>query len=337
MPLETSPFRPAWWLPGPHAQTLWPHLCRPRPRVATRPERVELDDGDFIDLAHGDGPAAAPRVLLLHGLEGSLRSQYARGMMAALSRSGLRPVFMHWRGCSGEPNRLPRSYHSGATDDIARVVAHLRAREPETPLAAIGWSLGGNALLKWLGETGSANPLAAAAAISVPFRLERAAARMDRGFSRLYQWRLVGELRRSLEAKRRLRGLELPEPLRGGFRAFDDAVTAPLHGYRDANDYYARASSRPWLGRITVPTRILHALDDPFMDPGAIPTARELPPAVTLELARRGGHVGFVEGALPGRPQYYAEHRIPAWLKGQLSLQDPDSAALKAGYPCSSI
>jgi predicted alpha/beta-fold hydrolase len=244
-------------------------------------------------------------------------------MMAALGQAGLRPVFMHWRGCSGDPNRLARSYHSGATDDIARVVAHLREQEPATPLAAVGWSLGGNALLKWLGETGSANPLAAAAAISVPFRLERAAARMAQGFSRLYQWRLVVELRHSLEAKRRLRGLELPTAPRGGFRAFDDAVTAPLHGYRDANDYYARASSRPWLDRIAVPTRILHAVDDPFMDPGAIPTARELPPAVTLELARRGGHVGFVEGAIPGRARYYAERRIPAWLQEQLSDKTP--------------
>ncbi|MFW6350200.1 MAG: hydrolase [Thiohalospira sp.] len=323
MPLEESPFRPAWWLPGPHAQTLWPHFFRRPPRVATTPERLELDDGDFIDLAHGPGPAGAPRVLLLHGLEGSLDSQYARGMMAALARHGLRSVFMHWRGCSGEPNRLARSYHSGATDDIARVAAHLRDTEPATPLAAIGWSLGGNALLKWLGETGAANPLTAAAAISAPFRLERAAARMGRGFSRLYQWRLVADLRASLEAKRRLRGLDLPRPPRGGFRAFDDAVTAPLHGFRDANDYYARASSRPWLGRIAVPTRILHARDDPFMDPGAIPQARELAPAVILELAHRGGHVGFVEGRLPGRARYYAEQRIPAWLAGELSGKTP--------------
>ncbi len=320
MPVVSSPFRPAWWLPGSHAQTLYPYFFRRHRRLHTRRERLELDDGDFLDLAWGPEPTrpapGRPLVLVTHGLEGSVRSGYVRGLLRGLADHGLRGVLMHWRGCSGEPNRLPRSYHAGETGDIQRVVAHLRAREPETPLAAVGYSLGGSALLHWLAETGADNPLVQAVAISVPFRLADADGRLNRGFSRVYQRRLLDQLRRSLRRKAERRGTAPtvnPDALTR-FRAFDDAVTAPIHGFRDAEDYYRRCSPRPILRRIVTPTRLIHAADDPFMFPESVPRAEELSDAVTLELAARGGHVGFVEGRLPLRPRLYLETHVPGCL-----------------------
>lgn len=309
-----SSFRPAWWLPGPHLQTLWPNLIRRPPRPALRRERLELPDGDFLDLDWTPG-TSGPLVLVLHGLEGSVRSPYAAGILQNLHARGLRAVLMHFRGCSGEPNRLRRGYHSGETGDIAHVVEELQQRYPETPLAGLGYSLGGNVLLKWLGETGTDNPLNAAVAVSVPLRLERAADRLEHGASRLYQAHLLRSLRRSIRRKFAASELEPPLPLDElhhlrTFRAFDDAVTAPLHGFRDADDYYTRASSRPFLRDIRVPTLVLQAADDPFLTPDALPEETELSSAVTLELARRGGHVGFVAGRWPGRGRYWLEERI---------------------------
>ena len=312
--IVTSSFRPAWWLPGPHLQTLWPNVVRRRPRPALRRERLELPDGDFLDLDWTPG-TSGPLVLVLHGLEGSVHSHYAAGILQTLHGRGLRAVLMHFRGCSGEPNRLPRGYHSGETGDIAHVVGVLQRRYPETPLAGLGYSLGGNVLLKWLGETGDDNPLRTAVAVSVPFRLDRAADRLEHGASRLYQAHLLRSLRRSI--RRKFAGGELDPPLAldelrhlRTFRAFDDAVTAPLHGFADADDYYTRASSRPFLRRIRVPTLLLQAADDPFLTPDALPEESELAPAVTLELSARGGHVGFVAGRWPGRARYWPEERI---------------------------
>jgi len=212
---------------------------------------------------------------------------------------------MHFRGCSGEPNRLPRNYHSGDTGDLAFVVERLR--QDSRPMAAIGYSLGGNVLLKYLGERGDAAPFAAAAAVSVPFDLAIAADTLNSGLSRLYQWILV----RSLQAKARAKFARIASPIDlrdlgqwNDFRTFDDRVTAPLHGFADAADYYRRSSCRPFLAGIATPTLVLHAHDDPFLDPRGIPTAQELGPAVQLELVARGGHVGFV-CALP-------------WLEGRL-------------------
>jgi len=317
----TSSFRPAWWLPGPHAQTLFPFIARRRLTVATQRERLTLPVGDFLDLDWApDAPAQAPLVLVLHGLEGSLRSHYAAGMLQSLNRAGLRAVLMHFRGCSGEPNGLPRSYHSGETADLEWVVALLRRREPDTALGAVGFSLGGNVLLKWLGEPSTQANLAAAVAVSVPFSLAIAADRLDRGLSRLYQAYLLHKLRRSLRAKlaRVALPLELPELHHlNSFRRFDDAVTAPLHGFAGVDDYYARASSRPFLSRITCPTLILQAQDDPFMTPAVLPDSADLAATVRMELSRTGGHVGFISGQL-GQPEYWLEQRIPAFLCEQL-------------------
>ena len=317
----TADFAPAWWCHGAHCQTLWRQLFR-RPRLELRRERLELPDGDFLDLDWIASPhtaANAPLILVLHGLEGSSRSVYAQGLLAALVKHGFHGAVLHFRGCSGEPNRLSRSYHSGETGDLARVVDLLKQRHTG-PLGVVGFSLGGNVLLKWLGESGT-RAVEAAVAVSVPFELARAADRLDRGFSRLYQWVLLKSLKRGIA--RKARHVALPLDLNAVDRAnnfwqFDDAVTAPLHGFADVHDYYRRASSRQYLPAISVPCLILHATDDPFMTPAAIPTAGELSPTTRLELANRGGHVGFVTGAWPWAPRYWLERRICAYLTERL-------------------
>jgi uncharacterized protein len=311
-------FRPAWWLPGAHLQTLWPSLTRSRPRLALRPERLELADGDFLDLALGTGNG--PTVVVVHGLEGDLNSHYAGSTLAALAAAGFRPVFMHLRGCSGEPNRLPRAYHSGASEDLAVVLAHLAQGPGGPPLAAVGFSLGANLLLKHLGET--AEPLLqGAVAVSVPFLLRDAMLRLNIGLSRVYRRHLLERVKAAYRRKRSampgLADLDL-EAMRDFFD-FDDQVTAPLNGFAGADDYYARCSCRPFLRHIRTPTLILHALDDPFMFPHSVPRADELGPGVRLELSRRGGHVGFVGGHLPWRPDYWLERRVVAFVS---SLSD---------------
>jgi predicted alpha/beta-fold hydrolase len=313
--IEPSPFRSAWWLPGAHLQTLWPTFMRRRPAIALTPERVELDDGDFLDLAW-TRDNGGPVVILIHGLEGSLQSHYARPTLAALHSFGFRAVFMHLRGCSAVPNRLERSYHSGASQDLAAVISHIERAHGCTPAAAVGFSLGGNLLLKYLGELGEAAPLRAAVAVSVPFRLLDCARRLEMGVSRTYREHLMQRLRGSYRRKLRQRPMSLQVEVSRlrGFYEFDDAITAPLNGFAGADDYYARCSSRGFLPRITVPTLLLHALDDPFMFPDTIPTAAELGPGVTLELSRHGGHVGFVSGSAPWRPRYWIDRRVPGFL-----------------------
>lgn len=310
--ITTSRFKPAWWLPGAHLQTLYPSLCRRRCRPALRRERLELPDGDFIDLDWHTN-ARGPVVLVLHGLEGSLESHYTGCIIEALGARGYRAVLMYFRGCSGEPNRLRRSYHSGDTGDLHYVIEHIRQRYAQNRPAVIGYSLGGNVLLKWLGEQGEKAPVTTAVAVSVPFDLDAAAMKLDRGLSRIYQHHLIGKLRRSVIARSRLQPAPFPLEKLGTlttFRTFDDAITAPLHGFRDAEDYYRRSSSRQYLCRIAVPVLILHARDDPFLPASAIPHERELAARVTLELSHRGGHVGFVSGNIPLRAHYWLETRI---------------------------
>ena len=310
--ITNSSFRPAWWLRGAHLQTLYPSLFRRRAHPVLQRERLELADGDFIDL-DWCGDSNRPVVVVLHGLEGSLQSHYTGGILQALSASGYRAVLMYFRGCSGEANRLARSYHSGETGDLATVLQHIRQRHRDTPLAVIGYSLGGNVLLKWLGETGGDNDLTTAVAVSVPFDLDLAARKLERGLSRVYQRYLLQKLRRSAAVRSRQAALPLSAAQLGAlktFRQFDNAVTAPLHGFRDVDDYYSRSSSKAFLRDIITPTLIIHAEDDPFLPANAVPTGEMLGPATTLELSAAGGHVGFIAGDRPGCPRYWLETRI---------------------------
>jgi len=318
--LTRSNYRAPWWLRSAHLQTMFATLFRRRPSLALRRERIELDDGDFLDLDWGPR-THGPVVLVLHGLEGSSDSPYASGMLEIAHARGWRGVVMHFRGCSGEPNRLPRSYHSGDTRDLADVVSHLRASSDVPALAAVGYSMGGNVLLKWLGERGANAPLAAAVAVSVPYTLSLTADRLTRGLSRIYQRRLIGDLRAKLRRKFSHRASPIDLERAHGSRnfwEFDDRVTAPLHGFTDVHDYYTRSSSRQYLRDIRVPTLMLHAEDDPFMTPEGLPSHDELSPSIALEVSARGGHVGFVHGNLPWRPRYWLEERIPAFLESYL-------------------
>lgn len=317
--LTESDFRAPWWLKSAHLQTSYATLFRGRSALDLRRERIELEDGDFLDL-DWLRETFGPVVLVLHGLEGSSDSPYARGMLAAIQRRGWRGVVMHFRGCSGELNRLPRSYHSGDTADLEAVVRLLSARGEE-PAAAIGYSLGGNVLLKWLGEHGAGAPLRAAVAVSVPYTLALAADRLARGLSRIYQRRLIDDLRAKLH--RKFAAGASPIDLTRAhhsrdFWEFDDRVTAPLHGFKDVDDYYTRSSSRPYLRHIRIPTLMIHARDDPFMTPNVLPHAHELSPSSRLEISDHGGHVGFVHGRYPWRPRYWLEERIPEYLEAYL-------------------
>jgi len=328
-PQSDAAFIPAWWLRGSHLQTLWNPFCRRAPALQRRRERLWLADGDFIDLDwHGPHDLTAPLVLVLHGLTGSSSSHYVLGLQQQLGERNWASVAINWRGCSGEPNLLPRAYHSGASDDLAEVIAHLQAARPLAPLYAVGYSLGGNVLLKYLGETGAAAPLHRAVAVSVPFRLDQCADRIGLGFSRVYQAHFMREMVAYVKGKQRLfarqgnadhlSALERLGSLQGmrTFWDFDGRFTAPLHGYADAHDYYRRASSRYFLPDIRIPTLLIQAEDDPFVFRHSVPEPTELSATTTLELHRNGGHVGFVEGT-PLKPRYYLERRIPGWLAGR--------------------
>ncbi|MFQ5704292.1 MAG: hydrolase [Gemmatimonadales bacterium] len=331
--MELDTFRPAWWLRGPHAQTLGARMLRSRSGIALERERIELPDGDFLDLdwAHcvTDGVTAdGPLVVVLHGLEGCARSNYALELYRTLGAHGLRAVGLNFRSCSGEPNRLPRMYHSGETGDIASTLELLAGRNGTAPLGIVGVSLGGNALLKYLGERGGTRKtrVTAAVAVSVPYDLAAGSDHIERGFSKFYRMYLVHRLRKKILAKSTiLEGhIDVGKALRARtFREFDDRATAPLHGFKDADDYYARSSASHYLGRIDVPTLLIHALDDPFLPAGSLPIYEaKQNPHIEISISERGGHIGFVSGK-PWAPVFWAEQRAAEFLAGKLN---PDCA-----------
>lgn len=314
--LAIDSFTPAVGLSNPHLQTLWPFLFGRRRGIDLARERLELPDGDFLDLDWGSGDSG-PLTMIIHGLEGCSRSVYVRGLMSALKHNGIRSVAMHFRGCSGMPNRLPRSYCAGETGDIGYAIRHVRRRLGGNAMFLVGYSLGGNAMLNWLATEDGRDAVDGAVAVSVPFVLREAAERMAFGSSRLYQRYLLRKLKATYRSKFAARK-DGPISIRGlatikDFFRFDDAVTAPLHGYGGADDYYSQASCRQRLQAIEVRTLLLHAADDPFMTPRVIPRPDELSTAVTLELSEHGGHVGFVGGTALA-PQYWLEERIPRFF-----------------------
>jgi len=318
-------YRPAWWLPGPHAQTLWGKFARRTAPLSTRIERWSTPDADFIELLRLDAPANNPRLILLHGLEGTVRSHYVRGMFHMARRRGWAADMLIFRGCGDEPNRGPRFYHSGETSDLEFTVRRIVEEFPSAPIVMCGVSLGGNVLLKWLGENGNALPRAirAAVAISVPFDLERGSRYIARGFARVYERHFLRTLRRKAETKL----TEYPELFdahalgrASTLYDFDDVVTAPVHGFIDARDYYARSSSLGFLSRIRRPTLLLSARDDPFLPADVLDQVQEVAggnPCLTLEFTAHGGHVGFV-GGWPWRPSYYAEECAERFLSAHL-------------------
>jgi uncharacterized protein len=325
---EAEPYSVPWWLRGAHAQTIAGRLLRrPRPPYFRR-ERIATPDGDFLDLDHVDDPslaADAPLVVLFHGLEGSARRGYAIHVYRELAGYGIRSVGLNFRSCSGETNRAPRMYHSGETEDIRFVLKLLRERQPTTPLGIIGFSLGGNAMLKFLGEEGDAAPMlvAAAAAVSVPYDLDAGARHLETTtMGAFYTRRFLKTLVAKTMAKAELVGphCDLGRVVAARtFREFDDAATAPLHGFESAEDYYRRSSSGPYVASIRVPTLLLHAEDDPFIPFRCFPhDAVAANPSVSVIVHRRGGHVGFIDGQ-PWRPTFWAERVGARYLAAQLT------------------
>ena len=308
-----SAYRAPAWLPGGNLQTLYPALLARRPAVDYRRERWDTPDGDFIDLdwtepqdrGLGIENPGQPLLVLFHGLEGSSNSHYARALMHAAVQRGWQGVVAHFRGCSGEINRLPRAYHSGDSAEIDWILRRLRAQYGGDTLFAAGVSLGGNALLKWLGEQGvaSAAVVRAAAAVSAPVDLHAAGDALARGFNMTYTRNFLHTLkRRSLERLAAFPGLFDARQMLAArtLREFDDLFTAPLHGFRGVDDYYTRASSKPLLAQIRVPTLLLNALNDPFLPAVVLPVPSAMSAAVTAEFPETGGHVGFISGAFPG-------------------------------------
>jgi predicted alpha/beta-fold hydrolase len=328
---SNTTFKPAWWLSNCHLQTIYPAIFRnePNPPDYWR-ERITTPDNDFIDVDFC-GTGTQPRIILLHGLTGSAQSSYIKGLQSVLLKRGLRSAAINFRGCSGQSNNTARCYHSGDTEDIQFLYQTLRQREPETPIGAVGFSLGGNVLLKWLGEQGQNLDLFAAVAVSVPLLLGVCATKLDNGFSRCYRGNLLKELKAYMH--RKLKHLEKMDQSKeamkikalgdlsgiSSFWQYDDRVVAKLHGFNDVHDYYRRSSSRQYLKSISVPTLLIQAVDDPFMTKEVLPGPDEISPHMQLEYTRHGGHVGFISGRIPLRPRYWLEQRIPEFLLGQVA------------------
>lgn len=327
MSVSPDTFKPAWWLPEGHSQTLWRKFL-PEPEPKHCRDRIELDDGDFLDIDWCTHTATREQssdriVVLIHGLCGCSQSTYIVSLQEHLARAELSSVAVNLRGCSGEANRLARSYHSGVSDDLDAVYRHLHSRYPTRQLCFVGFSLGGNVLLKWLGENNLADSaVRRAVAVSTPFQLGLCSQAMTRGLSRIYGNYFVNRLSEAFAAKR----VALSESNKGdelarleaigefsGFNniwEFDERVTAPLNGFHDAQHYYQSCSSGPLLSRIDVNTLLIQSSDDPLIPVAAVPTRADLASQVELRLLRKGGHVGFVSSSQPN----WLEQQITQYL-----------------------
>jgi len=319
-----EPFRPAPLLGGPDAQTIFANLWRPRPGPPVARERWELPDGDFLDLDRTTGlPAEAPLAVLCHGLEGSSTAPYVRGLARALATRGVASIALNFRTCGGEPNRLARSYHSGETGDLAQVIERLAAERPGRPLLVAGFSLGGNVVVKYLGERGDAlpAPLRGGAAISVPFDLAASSRRLDGPgrLMRIYRERFLRRLRKKAAWKAVAHPGTFDDAAvarAATFAEIDELMTAPLHGFASRHDYYARSSSAQFLPGVRRALLALSAEDDPMVPAETLPVALAAGnPAVRLVVTPRGGHTAFVDG-LPVRPGFWAERVAAGFLAG---------------------
>ena len=316
-----SLFRPAFGLSNNHLQTVLPYLYSVPSNKHFTEQNIELDDGDFLNLCwSGKAVNGEAIIVIFHGLESSIDSHYAPKLMHALKQQGLTSLLMHFRGCSGKPNRLARSYHSGETGDARYILNWLRRKYPDSPLFAVGYSLGGNMLLKLQAEYGVNSPLDAAVSVSAPIQLNLCANRMNVGLSRLYQWHLVNHLKQKILDKYafidygKLIHIQRDEIKQlKTFWQFDDLVTAPLHGFKNVADYYRQSSAHQYLKDIKTPTLMIHALDDPFMTPEIIPDDSELSTSVEFELCQHGGHIGFIAGSA-FEPVFWLQQRIPEYL-----------------------
>ncbi len=314
-----KPFEPAWWLKSPHLQTLWPHYFRPASQFPTTHERFELMDGDFID-AHWVGSKTGPIVIVLHGLEGSIKSIYANAMLNAIIKQGWRGLFLHFRNCSNNINRSDVTNHIGDTLDIMNIIGIIRHREPNVQLACIGFSFGANVLLKLLGQMGARCKIQAGVCVSPPFKLD-----VCSNYSKvstmcgLYERQLVGYMKRSIYRKFKNRN-DPPIDMEAmgrchTFRGFDSIVTAPLHGFSSLDEYYKDSSSYYYLSGVRTPTLVLHALDDPLIPTDATPKLSEFSPYTIAEYFSHGGHLGFVSGKQLGVAEYWLENRVMNFLK----------------------
>ncbi len=321
-----SDFEAPRWARNRHTQTIFPstRLCK-APHPEFRRERIELPDGDFVeaDWLGDDKDAKRPLLVLLHGLEGSSESSYARMMMSAAVEAGWAGCVLHFRGCGGSSNRLPRRYHAGDTADVEFFVTRLRNDYPYRTILGIGYSLGGNVLLKYLGEKPRDNRFDAAIAVSVPYDLHNSAIALAQGASRIYQRFLLGNMRRSMATKftPELAPFDWARAMKAeNFYEFDDIVTAPMHGFKDADDYYLQSSCGQYLNGINTPTLLLGAYDDPFMTPPVYPKPESLPEPVKAHFSANGGHVGFVYGKSPWQARYWLPQRAMGYFVGQLGI-----------------
>jgi len=318
-----EPYRPPWWLPGGHAQTIYARLGARRGKVRLQRTTWTTPDDDVLAVDWVEGDAAAPLAILFHGLEGGSESHYAQAMMSAVARTGWRGAVIHFRGCGGLANRTARAYHSGDTPEVDWMLRRMRVLAGEAPLFATGVSLGGNVLLKWLAEQGEAagQVVHAAASICAPVDLAVGGNALARGFSRIYSRYFLASLQpKALAMLERHPGLFDARAVRRArtLRDFDDAVTAPMFGYRDAEDYWARASAGPHLAGVRVPTLMINALNDPFQPGDALPAVHALSPAITPLFTAAGGHVGYVTGRFPGHVGWLPA-RIIEFFKAKLA------------------
>jgi len=321
-------FKPPFLLKNRHLQTLYAPLFRQQSTPKVEKERFDLSDGDFVEAYwHKERPKDnRPIVVLFHGLAGSFYSPYIKGMMKALEKRGFASVVMHFRGCSGKENLLPRAYHSGETGDAKAWIVYLHKHYPNSTLHAVGYSIGGNMLLKLLGEEGEKTPLTSAVSVSAPMDLAITAQRINQGFSKYYQRHLLEPLKKTLLMKYNHFNMEKMLKMSRKevkkiqtIEEFDERYTAPIHGFQTAQHYYKTCSSKPFLKNIKIPTLIVHALDDPFMTPAVLPQEDELSTTIELSISKHGGHVGFVEGTLL-TPNYWLEEYIVNYFVKQLKL-----------------